>query len=292
MGSTALHQWSHKISRQAWARNITFAASMLLIGVVSLTAIWPSLFTSYDPVKQDLRSRLQPPGFASANGDKHLLGTDPLGRDLLSRVIYGSRVSLVVGFAGVTIAGLFGTIIGISAGYRRGSLDTISMRVVDTWLSLPYILIALVWAALIGTNMLSLVIIGAGRGWVSFARVARGQALAVRERDYVEAARAIGMADLRILLKHVLPNSVAPLFVIASFQLGVLILLESTLSFLGLGVQPPTPAWGSMLSDARPYIGTAWWTTTFPGVMLSITVLSANMLGDSLRDILDPALRR
>ena len=145
IGSRALHQWAQRLSRQIWARNITFLGSVFLMGVVCLTAIWPSLFTSYDPTKQDLRSRLQPPGFVSANGDRHLLGTDPLGRDMFSRVIYGSRVSLVVGFAGVTIAGVFGTFIGITAGYRRGSLDAISMRVVDTWLSFPYILIALVW---------------------------------------------------------------------------------------------------------------------------------------------------
>ena len=290
-GASRVRKWTRGITRRAWARNISFIAAVLLIGLVTLTAIWPSLFAPHDPLEIDLRARLQPPGYVGVSGDVHLLGTDQLGRDLLSRMIHGSRVSLTVGYVGVTIAGVFGTVLGILAGYRRGILDTVSMRVVDAWLSFPYILIALVWAALIGTDMASLIIIGAGRGWVSFARVARGQALSVRERDYVMAAEAMGMGDWRILFRHVLPNSLAPIFVIASFQLGLLILLESLLSFLGLGIQPPTPAWGSMLSDARPYIATAWWVTAFPGIILSITVLSANLLGDSLRDILDPALR-
>jgi peptide/nickel transport system permease protein len=165
------------------------------------------------------------------------------------------------------------------------------MRVVDAQLSFPYILIAIVWAVTIGSGVLNLVAILAVRGWVEFARVGRGQALAIREREYITAVRALGGDDWRIMLRHMLPNIMAPILVVAGFQLGRLILLEATLSFLGLGVEPRTPAWGSMLSDARAYLNVAWWTATFPGIAIALVVLAANFMGDSLRDRLDPALR-
>jgi peptide/nickel transport system permease protein len=165
------------------------------------------------------------------------------------------------------------------------------MRVVDVYLSLPYILIAIVWAALVGTDMRELILIVAVRGWVEFARVTRGQTLAVRERYYISAAQAIGASGWRIVWAHILPNTMASILVVAGFQLGVLILLEATLSFLGLGIRPPTPAWGSMLSDARNYLSEAWWTVLFPGMAISLVVMSANFIGDSLRDRFDPALR-
>jgi peptide/nickel transport system permease protein len=167
----------------------------------------------------------------------------------------------------------------------------VAMRVVDAWLSFPYILIAIVWAVTIGSGVLNLVAILAVRGWVEFARVGRGQSLAIREREYITAVRALGGGDLRIMLGHLLPNIMAPILVVAGFQLGRLILLEATLSFLGLGVEPRTPAWGSMLSDARGYLNIAWWTATFPGIAIALVVLAANFMGDSLRDRLDPALR-
>jgi peptide/nickel transport system permease protein len=165
------------------------------------------------------------------------------------------------------------------------------MRVVDAWLSFPYILIAIAWAVTIGSRVLNLVAILAVRGWVEVARVGRGQSLAIREREYITAVRALGGGDLRIMLRHLLPNIMAPILVVAGFQLGRLILLEATLSFLGLGVEPRTPAWGSMLSDARGYLNIAWWTATFPGIAIALVVLAANFTGDSLRDRLDPALR-
>jgi peptide/nickel transport system permease protein len=177
------------------------------------------------------------------------------------------------------------------AGYRGGRLDQVAMRVVDAQLSFPYILIAIVWAVTIGSGVLNLVAILAVRGWVEFARVGRGQALAIREREYITAVRALGGGDWRIMLRHMLPNIMAPILVVAGFQLGRLILLEATLSFLGLGVEPRTPAWGSMLSDARGYLNVAWWTATFPGIAIALVVLAANFMGDSLRDRLDPALR-
>jgi peptide/nickel transport system permease protein len=190
---------------------------------------------------------------------------------------------MTVGYLGLLLGGLVGIGVGLLAGYGGGWFDRVTMRVVDAYLSFPYILIAIVWAALIGTGLRSLVIIVAVRGWVEFARVARGQALSLREREYITAAR--------IALRHVLPNMVAPLLVVAGYQLGRLIILEGTLSFLTIGIRPPTPAWGSMLNDARNYISQAWWTVLFPGMAISLIVMSANFMGDSLRDFLDPTMR-
>jgi peptide/nickel transport system permease protein len=206
-------------------------------------------------------------------------------------VVHGARVSLTLGYFGVIVGGVVGIPLGVLAGYRGGWIDGVTMRVVDAQLSFPYILIAIVWAITIGTGMLNLAAILAVRGWVDFARVSRGQALTVRERDYVTAVQALGGGDLRIMLRHGLPNIMAPILVVAGFQLGQLILLEATLSFLGLGVEPRTPAWGSMLSDARGYLNIAWWTATFPGLAIALVVLAANFMGDSLRDRLDPASR-
>jgi peptide/nickel transport system permease protein len=177
------------------------------------------------------------------------------------------------------------------AGYRGGWIDSFAMRVVDAYLSFPYILIAIVWATLIGTDIQNLILIVAVRGWVEFARVARGQSLAVRERDYVTAALAVGAKTGRILWRYILPNTLTSILVVTGFQLGRLILLEGTLSFLGLGIRPPTPAWGSMLSDARNYLASAWWTALFPGMAISLVVMAASFMGDSLRDYLDPTMR-
>jgi peptide/nickel transport system permease protein len=267
-----------------------WAAAAILLGG-TMFALWPAAFASYNPRLGRLADRHKPPGYVDAAGGVHWFGTDHQGRDVLSRVIYGAQVSLIVGYAGVFIGGLMGITIGLLAGYRGGKLDHIAMRVVDAQLSFPYILIAIVWAVTIGSGMLNLIAILAVRGWVEFARVGRGQALSVREREYITAVRALGGGDWRIMLRHVLPNIMAPILVVAGFQLGRLILLEATLSFLGLGVEPRTPAWGSMLSDARGYLNVAWWTATFPGMAIALVVLAANFMGDSLRDRLDPALR-
>jgi peptide/nickel transport system permease protein len=198
---------------------------------------------------------------------------------------------LTVGGLGLAIGGSFGVVIGLLAGYRGGWFDRLAMRVVDAYLSFPYILIAIVWAALVGMNLKNLIIIVAMRGWVEFARVTRGQSLAIREREYITAVRGLGARDLHIVLRHILPNTMAPILVVAGYQLGRLILLEATLSFLTIGIRPPTPAWGSMLSDARNYLNQAWWTVLFPGLAISLVVMATSFLGDSLRDRLDPSLR-
>jgi ABC-type dipeptide/oligopeptide/nickel transport system permease subunit len=287
----SLQRLKARFLRGKLAGSMAFWAAAAILLVFTVFAAWPAAFAPYNPRLGRLADRHKPPGYVDAAGGVHWLGTDHQGRDVLSRVIYGAQVSLVVGYSGVVIGGLIGIAIGLLAGYRGGRLDHIAMRVVDAQLSFPYILIAIVWAVTIGSGVLNLIAILAVRGWVEFARVGRGQALAVREREYITAVRALGGGDWRIMLRHVLPNIMAPILVVAGFQLGRLILLEATLSFLGLGVEPRTPAWGSMLSDARGYLNVAWWTTTFPGIAIALVVLAANFMGDSLRDRLDPALR-
>ena len=244
------------------------------------------------PTCRRLADRHKAPGYVDVTGGVHWLGTDHQGRDVLSRVIHGAQVSLMIGYAGVSLGALIGIALGVWAGYRGGRFDHLAMRVVDAQLSFPYILLAIVWAVTIGSGVLNLLAIIVVRGWVEFARVGRGQALAIRERDYISAVRALGGDDWRIIRRHVLPNIMTPLLVVAGFQLGRLILLEATLSFLGLGVEPRTPAWGSMLADARGYMNLAWWTVTFPGAAIALVVLAANFMGDSLRDRLDPMLHR
>jgi peptide/nickel transport system permease protein len=280
-----------KLLRGKPAATIAFWGAAAILLVFTGLAMWPEAVAPYNPRSGRLTDRHKPPGYVDATGGVHWLGTDHQGRDVLSRVIYGAQVSLTVGYSGVIIGGIVGIAIGLLAGYRGGRLDQIAMRVVDAQLSFPYILIAIVWAVTIGSGVLNLVAILAVRGWVEFARVGRGQALTIREREYITAVQAIGGSDVRIMLRHVLPNIMAPILVVAGFQLGRLILLEATLSFLGLGVEPRTPAWGSMLSDARGYLNVAWWTATFPGIAIALVVLAANFMGDSLRDRLDPALR-
>jgi peptide/nickel transport system permease protein len=280
-----------RLSRGKLAANIAFWAAAAILLIFTAMALWPDIMAPYNPRLGRLADRHKPPGYVDATGGVHWLGTDHQGRDVLSRVIYGAQVSLTVGYSGVIIGGIVGMAIGLLAGYRGGTFDQVAMRVVDAWLSFPYILIAIVWAVTIGSGVLNLVAILAVRGWVEFARVGRGQSLAIREREYITAVRALGGSDLRIMLRHLLPNIMAPILVVAGFQLGRLILLEATLSFLGLGVEPRTPAWGSMLADARGYLNVAWWTATFPGIAIALVVLAANFMGDSLRDRLDPALR-
>lgn len=281
-----------RIPRRGLMSTITLVFSITIVLLFTFFAIWPQSVAPYDPTVNNLSLRHKPPGFVDTQGRLHILGTDHLGRDVWSRVVWGARASMTVAYMGLLLGGTVGLSLGLLAGYRGGWLDAVAMRVVDAYLSLPYILIAIVWATLIGTDVRNLIIIVAVRGWVEFARVARGQALSIRERDYITAVRAIGANDLRIVFHHVLPNTLAPVLVVAGFQLGRLVLLEGTLSFLTIGIRPPTPAWGSMLNDARNYMNQAWWTVLFPGLAISLIVMAANFMGDSLRDYLDPTLRR
>ena len=279
-----------RIQKEKLANRAAVVLSSLIILTFTFFAIWPQSVAPYDPTVNKLSVRHQPPGTVDADGQRYILGTDHMGRDVWSRIVWGSRASMTVGYLGLGLGALVGTAIGLAAGLRGGWLDRITMRVVDAYLSFPYILIAIVWAAVIGTDLSSLIIIIAVRGWVEFASITRGQALAIREREFVTAARATGATDLRIAVRHMLPNLVAPILVIAGFQLGRLILLEGTLSFLTIGIRPPTPAWGSMLNDARNYTTQAWWTVVAPGLAISLIVVAANFIGDTLRDYFDPTM--
>jgi peptide/nickel transport system permease protein len=273
------------------AGHVAFALSAAVLLAVTFLAAWPTLLTAQSPARQSLLDRHRPPGHVDGAGRSHPLGTDHLGRDVWARLVHGARASLTVGYAGLVLGAGFGVTMGLLGGFRGGAVDRGLVGVIDAYLSFPYILIAIVWAALVRMTIATLVLMIALRGWVEFARVVRAQVLSIREREFVVAARALGASDARLITRHVLPSAGGAILVIAGFQLGRLILLESTLSFLGLGIQPPTPAWGAMLADARLYLTQAWWTVAFPGVAISLVVLAANFLGDSVRDRLDPTIR-
>ena len=232
----------------------------------------------------DLTARLLPP-FAHL---AHPLGTDPLGRDVLARVIVGGEVSLTVGFFSVLGASVLGTIAGLFAGYYRGILDTILMRCADVQLALPFILLAITFTAILGSSLVLLIFFMVVSQWVQYARVVRGSVLSLREREFVQSARAFGLPDVRILFDHVLPNAFGPVLILMALNVANNILLESSLTFLGLGVDPLIPSWGGMLADGRTYLQTAWWVCVFPGIAIMLTVLGLNLLGDWLRDFLDP----
>ena len=275
------------------SRRLPWLALGALAFVVALfvMAVAAPLLAPQDPVRQSLRTRLKPPTLEGADGIAHLLGTDHLGRDVLSRVIYGSRVSLLIGFAAVMVGSVVGATLGIAAGYRRGLLDTIIMTVADAQLAFPFILLAIGIIAVLGPSFATLVVVVGLSGWVNYARVLRSQVLVLRSRDFVDAILGLGGSTGRIVLRHILPNVLSTLVVIATLELARAIVLEATLSFLGLGIQPPTPSWGGMIQEGREYLDSAWWISTFPGLILMLTSLVVSRLGDWLRDVLDPTLR-
>ena len=264
---------------------------LILLGLV-VTALLSPYVAPHNPLRERLIDRLLPPAWVEDGEWRYLLGTDHLGRDLVSRIIYGSRVSLVVGVVAVAIGGALGIALGVAAGFLGGQTDEVIMAVADMQLAFPTILFAIAIIAVLGPSFINLVIVIGISGWVTYARIARGQVLSVREKEFVEAIRAQGGSQWRIVWRHILPNILSPLIVVATLDLARTIILESTLSFLGLGIQPPTPSWGGMLSDGREYLLSAWWIATFPGVALMLTALSFNRLGDWVRDLTDPRLRR
>jgi peptide/nickel transport system permease protein len=270
---------------------LVVCSGLILLGLV-ITAIFAPQVAPHNPTRERLIDRLLPPVWAEDGEWQYILGTDHLGRDLLSRIIYGSQVSLVVGFTAVIIGGVLGTALGVIAGFFGGPSDEIIMALADMQLAFPTILLAIAIIAVLGPSFANLVMVIGISGWVTYARVARGQVLSLREKEFVEAIRAQGGSRSRIVWRHILPNIMSPLIVVATLDLARTIILESTLSFLALGIQPPTPSWGGMLSDGREYLLSAWWIATFPGVALMLTALSFNRLGDWLRDLTDPRLRR
>lgn len=262
-------------------------AILLLVLVVAILAPW---IAPFDPNAQNLLARLKPPVFAGGTWT-HVLGTDHLGRDLLSRVMYGARVSLFVGFSTALIAGLIGTAVGILAGYYEGLLRTVLMRIVDVFLAIPYILFAVAVVGALGAGIGNLILVLAFTRWVQFARIVYGQTLSVREKEYIEAARVRGNSQIRILLRHVLPNVSTPIIVVMTLEVAFMIIMESALTFLGLGVSPSTPTWGWMLAEGKDYMTIAWWLSVVPGMAIVATVLGINLFGDALRDTLDPRLK-
>ena len=267
-------------------------AILILIAVVTASAIGP-LIAPKDPNRQNIIKRLQEPYTVERSGEvEFLLGTDGLGRDVLSRLIYGARVSLLVGLTAVLIGGTLGVSLGLIAGYFGGRTDDIIMRLADIQLAFPFILLAIMFLVVLGPGLLNLVLVlGIGQ-WVTYARITRGQTVSQREKEYVEAARALGKRDLAIMFQSILPNIIAPLIVIASFNVASVILAEAALSFLGLGVPPTIPTWGGMLAESRDQLlAGRWWLAVYPGIAIMLTVLAFNILGDWLRDFLDPRLR-
>jgi peptide/nickel transport system permease protein len=266
-------------------------AGLGFVGLLVVVALAAPLIAPQDPTRQSLRGRLGAPTFAGSDGRAHLLGTDHLGRDVLSRVIHGSRVSLLVGFAAVVVGGVLGSAAGILAGFSRGRMDAVIMTVADAQLAFPFILLAIGIIAVLGPSFPTLVVVIGLSGWVSYARILRSQVLVVRSREFVESIHALGGSLGRIVLRHVLPNVLSSIVVIATLELARAIVLEATLSFLGLGIQPPTPSWGGMVHEGREYLDSAWWISTFPGIVLMITSIVVSRTGDWLRDVLDPTLR-
>lgn len=278
--------------RMAWRRvRLGLMAPVLFVLVAFIViAIFAPLLAPYDPNAQNLLGRLKAPDTVSRQFH-YLLGSDELGRDLLSRLIYGARVSLLVAFLSVMLSGTVGAALGMVAGYKRGWVEIVVMRIVDIFLSIPPILLAIITVAVLGPGLLNVILVLALTRWPRYARVAYGQTLSIANMPYVRLARFMGAKLVWNLWRHVLPNIIGPLTVVATLEFGLMVLFEAGLSFLGLGVRPPTASWGAMLSTGRNYVATAWWIATFPGLALFVLVLCVNLLGDDLRDRLDPRTR-
>ncbi|MBI2857160.1 MAG: ABC transporter permease [Chloroflexi bacterium] len=257
-----------------------------------LVAIFAAPLAPYSPYETSLPDKLKPPFWVSGGSTEHLLGTDLVGRDVLSRMIYGARVSLLVAAVGVLLAGAVGTAVALVAGYLGGRVDAVIMRIVDIMLAFPVIILALILAVVLGPSLANLIYIICIILWVRYARVLRGDVLQYKQREFVTYARVAGTSTLKIMTHHLLPNIANTLMVLLTFEAGAVILLEAGLSFLGVGVPPPTPTWGRMIAEGRDYIVSAWWLVTFPGVAISLVVLSLNLFGDWLRDYMDPKLRQ
>ncbi|MBT3353127.1 MAG: ABC transporter permease [Nitrospinaceae bacterium] len=281
-------RWQKAMSSLRKDKSALFGVLILL--AVVLCAILAPVISPANPHEQLLSRALKPPLWS--DGQRiFILGTDHLGRDFLSRLIYGTRISLMVGFFAVFLTGSVGLLVGLLSGYFGGKVDFVFMRLVDLILSFPFILLALATIAIVGPSLTVLILVMSMRIWVIYARVVRGEVLSLREQEFVQGARSIGSSHVRIIFRHILPNVLAPVIIIASLYLGRMIIIEAGLSFLGLGVPPPTPTWGGLLSDGKVHLYTAWWVVTFPGLAITITVLGSNLVGDWLRNVLDPRLQ-
>jgi len=263
---------------------------LIIVSVVVILAIVGPYVSPHDPIQHNLKARYKPLGYSDDNGT-YILGTDQLGRDIFSRIIAGCRVSVIVSIFAVVIAGSIGVSYGLIAGFVGGWVDQVMMRIADALLSIPFIVLVVAISGVVGAGIFTLILILGFTGWVTYARVTRGEVLVAKELDYVIAATVVGQSKLKIMFQHILPNVMSSAVVLAALQVGVTIIAESSLSFLGLGVQPPSVTWGLMLADGRASIGSAWWMTTFPGIAITVVVLGVVFLGDWMRDVLDPRLR-
>ncbi len=263
---------------------------LVIILLFVACALVPDLFSPHDPYAQSLIRRLKPPSFLDRGVEGYLLGTDHLGRDTLSRIIHGARTTLLVSLFAVVVSAAVGIWAGLAAGFFGGKTDAVILRLIDMQLAFPVVLLVIAIVAVVGPSLTNLIVLMGLSAWPRFARIVRGSVLSVRGLEYIEAARSIGAGKLRIMLRHILPNILSAIIVYASFELARMILLEATLSFLGLGVQPPTPTWGGMINDGKNYLSISWAVSLFPGVAIALIILAFNLLGDELRDALDPQL--
>jgi peptide/nickel transport system permease protein len=268
---------------------ITSVVGLVIILVLVLAAILAPFVAPHDPTAGSLGDRLTPPSWQEGGSSAHILGTDVLGRDTLSRLIYGGRTSLTVAAIAILVAGSIGSLLGIAAGYLGGWVDIIIMRVVDLTFAFPTILLAMVLAVIFEPSFFNIILVISLVLWAEYARMARGETLKVKEMDFVALAQVAGVSKAKIMLRHILPNVASSLIVLATLQVGIVIILESSLSFLGVGIPPPTPDWGSMIAEGRSYVVSAWWLSVVPGVAIMVTVLSFNLLGDTLTELLNPA---
>lgn len=288
LGPSAHLMW--ETAREVARRRSALVGGILLCLIVVTSVSFP-LFYRIDPLEQDLLARFTPPFWMEGGSTHHLLGTDNLGRDVLSRILYGSRVSLLVGFSAVVVAELLGILLGLVSGYYGGKLDSLIMRIADIFMAYPFMLLTISVIAVLGSSIFNLILILGISDWVTYARTIRGSVLSLKAKEFVEASRAVGTRHPTIIYRHILPNVISPLLVLGTLRVANIIIWESGLSFLGMGVPPPMPTWGRMLAEGRVYITDAWWLATFPGIAIMITILSINLLGDGLRDALDPRLR-
>jgi len=265
--------------------------SLAVIGFYVVAAIVGPILLKYDSVATDLTARLKPPGTRLGDGSLAIFGTDQVGQDILAQMLQGARVSITVGLATLVLAGAIGVAAGLAAGYRGGWLDAVLMRLADVQLTFPSILLAILIASILGPSVVNVVIVLAISNWVTFARVTRSQVLTIKERDFVDAARTLGARSWHLVTRTILPSAIAPILVVATVELGHVILAEASLSFLGLGTPASTPSWGVTIANGRDYLGNAWWISTIPGIFLAILVISFGVLGDALRDRFDPRLR-
>jgi peptide/nickel transport system permease protein len=273
---------------RVFVRDASSVGGLIVLATLLGCALWPAGHLPQDPLFSDLSRRFLPPAWVHGGSATFPLGTDQLGRDLLSRMMYAARFSLSIASGAVALGATLGTLLGIVGGYFGGGIDALVMRAVDVQLAFPLVLLVIAVIAVLGTNPLILVLVFGIPSWAQYARIVRAATLSLRERQHIEAAHAIGCDTWRIIARHLLPNLTTPLVILTTFELARLLLLESAVSFLGFGIQPPTPSWGTMIADGRDQIYRAWWVSTMPGLAIVLAVLSFNLVGDGLRDVFDP----